>query len=75
MYKITLFPSGDFATKAVPFTDEEITDILSRQPPGSWADICRLSETNCSCDTVNFRDEAEADLEPLTLETFIEELV
>ena len=72
MYKITLFPSGDWATKAVPFTEAEVADILSRQPPDSWADICRLTGDSWSCDTVNFRDEAEVDLEPLTI---FEELV
>lgn len=68
MYKITLFPSRDFATKAVPFTDAEVAEILRGQPAGSWADICRVESENWSCDTMNFRDEAEADLEPFTLE-------
>ena len=78
MYEIIVFSSGNeilsTMVQAYPPTHEEEIEILSALAAESWLDIARL-ESDGPSDTLSFRDEVEADLEPFTLDPIIEELI
>ena len=77
MYEIIVFSSQNeilsTMVQAYPPTHEEELEILSTWPE-SWLDVARL-ESDGPSDTLSFRDEVEADLEPFTLDPLIEELI
>ena len=78
MYEIIVFSAGNeilsTMVQAYPPTPKEEEEILSQLAAKSWLDIAHL-ESDGQSDTLSFRDEAEADLEPFSLEPFIEELL
>lgn len=78
MYEIIVFSSGNeilsTMVQTYPPTPEEEVEILSALAAESWLDIARL-ESDGPSDTLSFRDEVEADLEPFTLDPIIEELI
>lgn len=66
MYEVTVFdPYGMYETILFDFppamSDER--RILESYPDGSWVDIGRSAPPDGACDSLNFRDEVEYELE------------
>lgn len=78
MYEVTVFmPGGEYETQLFdsPPNVAEEERLLLDFPEGCWVDIGRAPPDDLACDSLNFRDEVDYELEPFSLEPFIEALL
>jgi len=78
VYEVTVFaPNGEYETHVFDYPPNVAQEerLLLDYPDGCWVDVGRPTPDDGACDTLNFRDEVEYELEPFSLEPFVEEIL